>query len=86
MLDRGVSLAQSVEVAEKRAKDLQSSTGSVNKVHKLSRKAATSGIERKSTHNKDKKVPVCYWCGDKYLATNFTSYQKNATYVGNKAT
>ena len=68
-LDRAVSLAQSVEIAEKGAKDLQSSTGSANEVHKLSRKATTAGNERKSTHDKDKKVPVCYWCGGKHLAT-----------------
>ena len=68
-LDRAVSLAQSVEIAEKGAKDLQSSTGSVNEVHKLSRKATTSGNERKSTHDKDKKIPVCYRCGGKHFAT-----------------
>ena len=68
-LDRAVSLAQSVEIAEKGAKDLQTSTGSANEVHKLSRKATTAGNERKSTHDKDKKVPVCYWCGGKHLAT-----------------
>ena len=69
MLDRAVSLAQSVEIAEKGAKDLQSSTGSANKVHKLSCKATTSGNERKSTHDKDKKVPVYYRRGGKHLAT-----------------
>ena len=68
-LDRAVSLAQSVEIAEKGARDLQSSTGSANEVHKLSHKATTSGNERKSTHDKDKKIPVCYRCGGKHFAT-----------------
>ena len=65
-LDKAVSLAQSVEIAEKGAKDLQTSTGTTTELHKVSR-AATPSSGNKS--EKDKSNPICYRCGGKHLAT-----------------
>ena len=67
-LDKAVSLAQSVEMAEKGAKDLQTSTWTTAELHKVSR-GATSSSENKSEKAKDKSNPICYHCGGNHLAT-----------------
>ena len=67
-LDKTVGLPQSVEIAEKVAKDFQTSTGTTTELHKLSH-GATSRSQNKSEKSKDKSNPVCYHCGGKHLAT-----------------
>ena len=66
-LDKAISLAQSVEIAEKGAKDFRSPTGSTMELHKVSGRAGARS-ENKAGQAKD-KPPVCYRCGGKYLAT-----------------
>ena len=67
-LDKAMSLAQSVEIAEKGAKDLQTSTGTTTELHKGSH-AATPSSKNKSEKAKDKSKPICYRCGGKHLTT-----------------
>ena len=54
-LDKAVSLAQSVEIAEKGARDLQLPTEDSLKLHKLTQ-GASSGSESKSKEAKHKKL------------------------------
>ena len=65
---KAISLAQSVEIAEKGAKELQTPTGNMTELHKVSC-GATACSENKSGKTKDKHNPVCYRCGGKHLAT-----------------
>ena len=67
-LAKVVSLAQSVEIPEKGAKELQTPTGNMTELHKVSR-GAMACCENKSGKTKDKHNPVCYCCGGKHLAT-----------------
>ena len=66
-LDKAISLAQSVEIAEKGAKDLRSPTDSTTELHKVSGGAGARS-ENKAGQVKD-KPPICYRCGGKHLAT-----------------
>ena len=68
-LDKAVSLAQSVEIAEKGAKDLKSPAEGSAELYKLAR-GAMSGSENKSREAKYKYPPVCFRYGGRHLATN----------------
>ena len=68
-LDKAVSLAQSVEIAEKGAKDLKSPAEGSAELYKLAR-GAMSGSENKSREAKYKYPPVCFRCSGRHLATN----------------
>ena len=67
-LDKAVSLAQSVEIEEKGAKDLQLPTEDSSELHKLTQ-GAFSGSESKSREAKHKNTPICFRCGGRHLAT-----------------
>ena len=58
-LDKAVSLAQSVEIAEKGAKDLKSPVEDSAELYKLTC-GAMSGSENKSREAKYKYPPVCF--------------------------
>ena len=68
-LDKGVSLAQSVEIEEKGAKDLKSPVENNAELYKLTRRAM-SGSENKSREAKYKYPLGCFRCGGRHLATN----------------
>ena len=67
-LDKAVSLAQSVEIAEKGTKDLHLPTEDSLELHKLTQ-GVSSGSESKSREAKHKKGPNCFRCGGRHLAT-----------------
>ena len=67
-LDKAISLAQSVEIAEKGAKDLRTLTEITTELHKVSGGAGVRS-ENKAGQAKDKKNSVYYRCGGKHLAT-----------------
>ena len=69
-LAKAVSLAQSVDIAQKEAKALQIPTGNMTNMTELYkvRCGATAGSENKSGKAKNKYNPVCYYFGGKHLA------------------
>ena len=67
-LDKAIALVQAVEIAEKGAKDLHTSTPLSTDLHKLNQGATLPSESKPRKANKNN--PVCYRCGGKHLATN----------------